>query len=160
MTLVIIIIIAIIIISVISSSHNSAKEKEAVQKVAAKREQEYREWYEKLQKSKLFDETVTKLFSKGYPYELHFGHQNANYTYDGKWDEYKQRTYSRIESDEALKAFVDLILEKYPNKYRKQIEYEMDGEGSKTDDIQSINLIGTWSLPVSAPMDPWTEERG
>lgn len=155
MTLVIIIVIAIVIFAVIDISNKNAKERESVQKIAAKKEQEYQGWYEKLQKSELFEVIVTKLFSKGYPYELHFGHQNVNYTYDGKWDEYKQQTYSRLGSDEALKAFVDLILEKYPNKYRKEIEYEMDGEGSKTDRIQSIHLIGTWSIPISSPIDPW-----
>ena len=155
MNLIVIIVIAVIIISVISSSYENEKKKEAVRKIALEKEREYKEWYEKLKKSTLFNEIVTKLFSKGYPYELHFGHRNVNYTYDENWDEYKQRTYSRLESDEALKAFVDLILEKYPSKYRKQIEYELDGEGDETNQIQSICLIGTWSLPVSESIDPW-----
>ena len=50
---------------------------------------EYQEWYNKLQSSRLFNKTITALFANGFPYELHFGHQNVCYTYDGDWSEYK-----------------------------------------------------------------------
>lgn len=158
MTIFIILIISFIVILGIPSSVDNAKKKN-IQKAKAEKEREYQEWYEKLQKSKLFEETVAKLFSKGLPYKLHFGYRNVNYTYDGRWDKYKQRTYPPLGSDEALKAFVDLILEKYPYKYRKEIEYETDGEGFTTNHIQCINLTGTWSLPVSLPVDPWAKEN-
>lgn len=116
---------------------------------------EYQEWYNKLQSSRLFNKTITALFANGFPYELHFGHQNVCYTYDGDWSEYKDRTYPRLNSDIALRAFVDCILEKYPGKYSMKICDETDGEGNSTNCIMSIDLIGTWELPSPVKNDPW-----
>lgn len=113
-----IIIIIVFLITEATAENDPKRERLQERKAEEKEKREYQEWYNKLQSSKLFEEITTKLFSKGFPYELHFGHRNANYIYNGDWIEYKQRTYPPLENDNALKAFVDLILEKYPGKYR------------------------------------------
>lgn len=151
---ILILIVFFIIIAVVKD----IPEQKRLQELEKKNEQErleYQEWYNKLQSSRLFNKTITALFANGFPYELHFGHQNVCYTYDGDWSEYKERTYPRLNSDIALRAFVDCILEKYPGKYSMKICDETDGEGNSTNCIMSIDLIGTWELPSPVKNDPW-----